>query len=46
MQTSKKKVLPVFILLGAIAAAYLGYLVNGAWKTDMNINDFLPVHFL
>ena len=41
MQTSKKKVSPVFILLGAIAAAYLGYLVNGAWKTDMNINDFI-----
>ncbi len=41
MQTSKKKVSPIFILLGAIVAAYLGYLVNGAWKTDMNINDFI-----
>lgn len=32
MQTSKKKPSMVFLLLGAILAGYLGYLIGGAWE--------------
>lgn len=42
MQTSKKKPSLLFILLGAVASAYLGYLIGGAWEDGMNINTFLP----
>ena len=41
MHTSKKKVLPLFIIFGALLAAYIGYLINGAWKTGMDVNEFL-----
>ena len=32
MQTSKKKPSMVFLLLGAVLAGYLGYLIGGAWE--------------
>ena len=32
MQTSKKKPSVLFLLLGALAAGYLGYLIGGAWE--------------
>lgn len=41
MQTSKKKGSPLFIILGALLAAYIGYLINGAWKAGRDINEFL-----
>lgn len=41
MQTSKKKASPLFLFIGAIAAGYLGYLINGAWESGMNVNEFL-----
>lgn len=41
MRTTKKKPSVLFILLGAVASAYLGYLVNGAWKQGMEFNAFL-----
>jgi len=41
MQTSKKKASPLFLIIGAVAAGYLGYLINGAWENGMNINAFL-----
>ncbi len=41
MRTTKKKPSVLFILLGAVASAYLGYLVNGAWKQGMEFNVFL-----
>ena len=31
MQTTKKKPSLIFILVGAVLAGYLGYLINGAW---------------
>lgn len=41
MQTTKKKPSVLLIVLGAVASAYLGYLVNGAWKQGMEFNAFL-----
>ena len=41
MRTTKKKPSIVLILLGAVASAWLGYLVNGAWKQGMEFNAFL-----
>lgn len=41
MRTTKKKPSVLLILLGAVASAYLGYLVNGAWKQGMEFNAFL-----
>ncbi|MCM1158974.1 MAG: type IV secretory system conjugative DNA transfer family protein [Clostridium sp.] len=41
MQTTKKKPSVLFIVLGAVVSAYLGYLVNGAWRQGMEFNDFL-----
>ena len=42
MQTNKKKPSVIFLILGSILAAYLGYLVNGAWEKGMTLNTFLP----
>ena len=42
MQTSKKKPSYVFLLLGALACAYLGYLAGGAWEDGMELATFLP----
>ena len=42
MQTNKKKPSVIFLILGSILAAYLGYLVNGAWEEGMTLNTFLP----
>lgn len=41
MQTTKRKPSVLLIVLGAVASAYLGYLVNGAWKQGMEFNAFL-----
>ena len=41
MQTSKKKPSMVFLLLGAILAGYLGYLIGGAWEEGMDLMEFL-----
>ena len=41
MMTNKKKPYIPFIIMGALIAAILGYLVNGAWKQGMEFNDFL-----
>ena len=32
MKTSKKKPSILFLLLGAVLAGYIGYLIGGAWK--------------
>ena len=41
MQTSKKKPSVVFILLGAIFSAYLGYLIGGAWYEGIQFQEFM-----
>lgn len=41
MQTTKKKPNILMIVLGAIASAYLGYLVAGAWREGIEFNAFL-----
>ena len=41
MQTTKKKPNIMLILLGALASAFLGYLVAGAWRTGIEFNEFL-----
>ena len=41
MQTSKKKPSVLFLLLGALAAWYLGYLIGGAWEDGIEFNAFL-----
>ena len=41
MYTTKKKPHIPLIILGAILAVCLGYLVNGAWKEGMEFVDFL-----
>ncbi len=41
MQTSKKKPSKVFLILGAILAAYFGYLLGGAWEEGMGLMDFI-----
>ena len=43
MQTSRKKPSVLFLLLGTVAAAYLGYLIGGAWQEGMEIKTFLPL---
>lgn len=35
MQTTKKKPSLIFILVGAVLAGYLGYLINGAWTEGL-----------
>lgn len=41
MYTTKKKPHIPLIILGAVLAVCLGYLVNGAWKEGMEFVDFL-----
>lgn len=41
MQTTKKKPNILLIVLGAIASAFLGYLVAGAWRQGIEFNAFL-----
>ena len=41
MQTSKKKPSMVFLLLGAVLAGYLGYLIGGAWEEGIELMEFL-----
>lgn len=41
MQTTKKKPLWTLIIVGAVLAGYLGYLVGGAWQKGMTFNVFL-----
>ena len=41
MQTTKKKPNILMIVAGAIASAFLGYLVAGAWRTGIEFNEFL-----
>ena len=31
----------IIVIVGAVFAAYAGYLVNGAWAMGININDFI-----
>lgn len=42
MKTSKKKPSLFFLFIGAVLAAYLGYLMNGAWEEGMTLSTFLP----
>lgn len=41
MVQNKKKVSLWFIVLGAVLSAYAGYLLNGAWEPEMEMNAFL-----
>ena len=41
MQTSKKKPSVLFLLFGAVLAAYLGYLIGGAWEQGMDLMEFM-----
>ena len=41
MQTTKKKPSLIFILVGAMLAGYLGYLINGAWTEGIAFNEFM-----
>ena len=41
MQTTKKKPFIPMIVIGAFLSAYLGYLVNGAWKQGMEFAAFM-----
>lgn len=41
MQTTKKKPNILLIVLGAVLASYLGYLVAGAWREGIEFNAFL-----
>ena len=39
MQTTKKMPSLIFILVGAVLAGYLGYLINGAWTEGIAFKD-------
>ena len=41
MQTTKKMPSLIFILVGAVLAGYLGYLINGAWSEGVAFNEFM-----
>lgn len=41
MTEKKKKTSFVLLFIGAVLAAYLGYLINGAWSQGMDINEFM-----
>ena len=41
MQTSKKKPSVIFLAFGALLAAYLGYLVGGAWEQGIDLMSFM-----
>ena len=44
MQTTKKKPSLIFILVGAVLAGYLGYLINGAWTEGIAFNAVSYTH--
>ena len=41
MNTTKKKPNIILIVLGALASAFLGYLIAGAWREGIEFNEFL-----
>ena len=41
MQTTKRKPIIAFILLGALLSGYLGYMIGGAWERNVKFNIFL-----
>lgn len=41
MTEKKKKPSFVLLFIGAVLAAYLGYLINGAWSQGMDFNEFM-----
>ncbi|MDD3040634.1 VirD4-like conjugal transfer protein, CD1115 family [Bacteroides sp.] len=41
MKTSKKKPSILLLLLGAVLAGYMGYLVGGAWERGIKITEFM-----
>lgn len=41
MQTTKKKPNIILIVPGALASAFLGYLLAGAWREGIEFNEFL-----
>lgn len=41
MQTTKKKPNIILIVMGALASAFLGYLIAGAWREGIEFNEFL-----
>lgn len=41
MTDKKKKPSVVLLVIGALLAAYFGYLVNGAWTKGMDISEFM-----
>ena len=43
MKTTKKKPFIPLIVLGAFLAAYLGYLVGGAWAPGRRLDEFMAV---
>ena len=42
MQTGRKQPSIIFLVIGALLSAYLGYLFAGAWQEGMTLNEFLP----
>lgn len=41
MNSTKKKPNVILIVLGALATAFLGYLIAGAWREEIKFNEFL-----
>lgn len=41
MKTSKKKPSILFLLLGAVVAGYIGYMIGGAWEQGIELNKFI-----
>lgn len=41
MMEKKKKPSIVLLVIGAVLAAYAGYLINGAWSLGMDISEFM-----
>ena len=41
MTEKKKKPSAVLLVIGALIAGYIGYLINGAWTKGMNINELV-----
>jgi type IV secretion system protein VirD4 len=41
VEPKRRKISLWFVLLGAIASGYGGYLLNGAWKEGNSLNEFL-----
>jgi type IV secretion system protein VirD4 len=41
METTKKKPSVVFLLVGAVLAAFAGYLIGGAWHEGISFQEFM-----